>query len=141
MTSPAEPATSLRIYLRLLGHVRPFIGLFVVSIVGYVIYASSQRALAAILKYFVDGLTAPPEVTHHHFPLLGKVQLIWGVPILVVLISVWQGIGSFLGNYYLARVSFGLIDDLRCRLFDSLLRLPNTYFDQHNSGHLVSRIT
>jgi subfamily B ATP-binding cassette protein MsbA len=30
---------------------------------------------------------------------------------------------------------------LRRALFDSLLRLPNTYFDQHNSGHLISRIT
>jgi hypothetical protein len=26
-------------------------------------------------------------------------------------------------------------------LFDSLLRLPNHYFDQQNSGHLISRIT
>ena len=57
------------------------------------------------------------------------------------MVVTWQGIGSFLGNYYLARVALGLINDLRRALFDSLLRLPNGYFDQQNSGHLISRIT
>jgi hypothetical protein len=68
-------------------------------------------------------------------------DLIYGMPVLLVVVVTWQGIGSFLGNYYLARVSLGLIDDLRRALFDSLLRLPNGYFDQQNSGHLISRIT
>jgi ATP-binding cassette, subfamily B, bacterial MsbA len=141
---PAHPLpdnSSIKIYFRLLTYLRPFVFPFGISIFGYLIFASSQPMLAAILKYFVDGLTAPTTVTEHHLPLLGPVQLIYGVPILVVLISAWQGLGSFLGNYYLARVSLGLIDDLRRALFDSLLRLPNAYFDQNNSGHLISRIT
>ncbi len=31
--------------------------------------------------------------------------------------------------------------DLRVQLFNNLLVLPNRYFDNHNSGHLISRIT
>jgi subfamily B ATP-binding cassette protein MsbA len=34
-----------------------------------------------------------------------------------------------------------VVHDLRCALFDNLLTLPNRYFDNHNSGHLISRIT
>lgn len=136
----SEPNSSLRIYFRLLSYLRPFLGLFGVSIVGYLIFASSQPMLAAVLKYFVDGLASPANALHY-FPLLGNVELMYGVPILLVIIVTWQGLGSFLGNYYLARVSLGLIDDLRRALFNSLLRLPNGYFDQHNSGHLISRIT
>jgi subfamily B ATP-binding cassette protein MsbA len=63
------------------------------------------------------------------------------VPLLIVLIAAWQGVGSFLGNYFLARVSMGVVHDLRVALFDSLLTLPDRYFDMHNSGHLISRIT
>ena len=140
-STSADSASSLRIYFRLLGYVRPYLGAFIVSVVGYLIFASSQPMLAGVLKYFVDGLTATQGATQIQFPLLGVTDLVWGVPVLVVLISTWQGFGSFLGNYYLAKVSLGLIDDLRCSLFDSLLRLPNTYFDRHNSGHLISRIT
>jgi subfamily B ATP-binding cassette protein MsbA len=61
------------------------------------------------------------------------------VPLLIILIAAWQGLGSFLGNYYLAKVSW--LHDLRVQLFNKLLVLPNRYFDTHNSGHLISRIT
>jgi len=135
-----KQVSSLKIYFRLLGYLRPFIGLFAISIVGYVIFASSQPMMAVVLKYFVDGLTTPEAATHV-LPMIGNVELTYGVPILLVMIITWQGIGSFLGNYYLARVSLGLIHDLRRALFDSLLRLPNSYFDHNNSGHLISRIT
>ena len=133
--------SSLKIYLRLLGYLRPLIGTFVISLLGYVVFASSQPLLAAVLKYFVDGLTAPGGSTFHDIPMLGRLDLAYGVPLLMILIVVWQGIGSFFGNYYLAKVSLGLINDLRQALFDSLLRLPNTYFDHNNSGHLISRIS
>ncbi|MFA7291767.1 MAG: lipid A export permease/ATP-binding protein MsbA [Rhodocyclaceae bacterium] len=136
-----KQASSLKIYLRLLSYLRPFIGLFAISLVGYMIFASSQPMLAAVLKYFVDGLGAPADATHHPLPLIGNVQLMYGVPILLVIIIVWRSVGSFLGNYYLARVSLGLVNNLRQALFNSLLRLPNAYFDQQNSGHLISRIT
>jgi subfamily B ATP-binding cassette protein MsbA len=140
MSSPPEQKTSLQIYLRLLTHVRPFIGAFAVSIVGYLIYASAQPMLASVLKYFVDGLSSPDGLNQLTLPLVGPVELMYGIPVLVVLISSWQGLGSFLGSYFLAKVSLGLVDRLRRALFESLLRLPNTYFDQHNSGHLISRI-
>ncbi|MDR1994276.1 lipid A export permease/ATP-binding protein MsbA [Azonexus sp.] len=133
--------SSLKIYFRLLQYLRPFVSLFFISLLGYVIFASAQPMLAVILKYFVDGLTAPTGTTLYEFPLIGRFELMYGVPILLVLIIAWQGFGSFLGNYYLARVSLGLIHDLRRALFDSLLKLPNRYFDQTNSGHLISRIT
>ena len=136
-----QTASSLKIYLRLLGYVRPYIGYFAVSLLGYLIFASSEPMLAAVLKYFVDGLNTPGQNAVHYLPLLAEVQLIWGVPVLMVMIVAWRSLGSYLGNYYLAKVSLGLVNDLRQALFNSLLRLPNRYFDENNSGHLISRIT
>ena len=142
MSSASQPTpSSLRIYFRLLGYLRPFLGLFGVSLLGYLMFASSQPMLAGILKYFIDGLNAAGGKIPYALPLLGEMDLIHALPVLLVVVVSWQGLGSFLGNYYLARVSLGLIDDLRRGLFDSLLRLPNHYFDQQNSGHLISRIT
>ncbi|ERH52976.1 ATP-binding protein [Ectopseudomonas chengduensis] len=137
----ASPSSSLKIYLRLLGYVRPYIGMFLISILGYIIFASTQPMLAGILKYFVDGLSNPEVVLFPTVPYLRDLQLLQTVPLLIVLIAAWQGVGSFLGNYFLARVSLGLVHDLRIALFNSLMVLPNRYFDSHNSGHLISRIT
>ena len=139
--SDAASVSSLRIYIRLLGYVRPYVGLFAISILGFIVFASSQPMLAAVLKYFVDGLTHPDAAVLAGLPLLDGMELMHGVPLMIVAIAAWQGLGAYLGNYFLARVSLGLVHDLRQALFDSLLRLPNRYFDQHNSGHLISRIT
>lgn len=134
-------SSSLKIYLRLLGYVRPYLGMFLISILGFIIFASTQPMLAGILKYFVDGLSNPDVVLFPSVPYLRDLQLLQAVPLLIVLIAAWQGIGSFLGNYFLAKVSLGLVHDLRVSLFNSLMVLPNRYFDSHNSGHLISRIT
>jgi subfamily B ATP-binding cassette protein MsbA len=125
----------------LLAYVRPYLGWFAVSILGYVIFASSQPMLASILKYFVDGLADPAAATLTGVPLVGGLQMMHAVPLLLILIAAWQGVGSYLGSYFLARVSVGVVHDLRLALFESLLTLPDGYFDHHNSGHLISRIT
>ena len=140
--------SSLKVYLRLLRYVVPYWGLFAISIGGFLIFASTQPMLGYILKYFVDGLANPEASLFagmpwmlEHAPWLVHLKLLQTVPLLIVLIALWQGLGSFLGNYFLAKVSMGLVQDLRIALFNSLLALPNRYFDNHNSGHLISRIT
>lgn len=129
------PQSSFKVYLRLLRYVLPYWGAFALSIIGFLLFASSQPMLADMLKHFLNGLQEPDGAQ-----LLG-VSLVYGVPLLIVLIALYQGIGSFLGNYYLAKVARGVVHDLRCELFDNLLTLPNRYFDNHNSGQLISRIT
>ena len=126
--------SDLKVYLRLLKYVRPYWGSFAISIVGYLLFASSQPLLADMLKYFLDGLQKLDDSQ------LFGIPLIYGIPLGIVLIALYQGIGSFLGSYYLAKVARGVVHDLRCSLFDSLLVLPNRYYDEHNSGHLISCI-
>ena len=140
--------SSLKVYLRLLRYVVPYWGIFALSILGFLIFASTQPMLGYMLKYFVDGLSNPEASLFanvpwllEHAPWLAQLKLLQAVPLLIVLIAVWQGVGSFLGNYFLAKVSLGLVQDLRIALFNNLLTLPNRYFDNHNSGHLISRIT
>lgn len=140
-SSPSASPSSLKIYFRLLSYVKPYMGLFALSILGFLIFASTQPMLGYILKYFVDGLSNPEAVLFPTVPFLRDLQLLQAVPLLIILIAAWQGLGSFLGNYLLAKVSLGLVHDLRVQLFNNLLTLPNRYFDNHNSGHLISRIT
>jgi subfamily B ATP-binding cassette protein MsbA len=136
-------ASGLKTYLRLLVYVRPYWLMFAVSILGFLAFASTQPMLAGILKYFVDGLTHPDATLFPNasWPWLQGLQLMYAVPFLILLIAAWQGLGAFLGNFFLAKVSLGLVHDLRVALFGSLLNLPNHYFDRQNSGHLISRIT
>lgn len=145
--STQSQTSSLKIYFRLLAYVKPYIGLFLISIFGFLIFASTQPMLGYVLKFFVDGLNNPDASFFASVPYLNELswleglKLLQAVPLLIVLIALLQGIGSFLGNYFLAKVSLGLVHDMRVALFNNLLVLPNRYFDSHNSGHLISRIT
>ncbi|WXL25242.1 lipid A export permease/ATP-binding protein MsbA [Ectopseudomonas mendocina] len=139
--------SGLKLYLRLLSYVRAYWVFFALSILGFLIFASTQPMLGYILKYFVDGLNNSESSLFANVPYiqdwawLAQLKLLHAVPLLIVLIALWQGIGSFMGNYFLAKVSMGLVHDLRVELFNNLLTLPNRYFDSNNSGHLISRIT
>ena len=140
--------SGMKVYLRLLRYVIPYTWLFAISLMGFLLFASTQPMLGYMLKFFVDGLNNPDaglfaEVAWvvEHAPRLAELKLLHAVPLLIVFIALLQGMGSFLGNYFLAKVSLGLVQDLRVALFNNLLSLPNRYFDGHNSGHLISRIT
>ncbi|WP_217476135.1 lipid A export permease/ATP-binding protein MsbA [Stutzerimonas stutzeri] len=139
--------SSVTVYLRLLRYVIPYWGLFAISLVGFLLFAATQPMLGYMLKFFVDGLNNPDASLFAQVPHLNEVRwlaqlkLLQAVPLLIILIALMQGIGSFLGNFYLAKVSLGLVHDLRVALFNNTLTLPNRYFDSHNSGHLISRIT
>jgi len=132
MSKPDRPPVannSWRVYWRLLSYTGKYWFFFFISMLGFAAYAATQVALAHMMKYFVDGLEGKDAA------------LIYLVPVAVVIISLIRGAGFFAGNYYLARVSLGVVNDLRKQMFDHMLVLPSAFHDRKNSGELVSMIT
>ena len=59
----------------------------------------------------------------------------------LIIIAIGRGLGFFIGNYFMSRVGFGIVHDLRAELFQKLHDLPKSYFDANQSGQLINRIT
>jgi ATP-binding cassette, subfamily B, bacterial MsbA len=59
----------------------------------------------------------------------------------LIFIALGRGIGFFIGNYFMSRVGFGIVHDLRSELFSKLINLPKLFFDHNQSGQLINRIT
>lgn len=164
MNAPASPKkySDTDVYLRLLGYLKPHIGLFALSIFGFVLYAASQPMLGSLMEVFIDGLSGKRYDLAHLVPATGSVVGDWLrskvdlapleaslrqvkvallIPVLVVFIYIFRGVGSYLGTFNMARVGFNLVHAVRCEMFDRLLLLPSAYFDQNNSGHIITRFT
>jgi ATP-binding cassette, subfamily B, bacterial MsbA len=124
-----KPNASIQIYKRLLGYVKPQMGLFVISLLGFLIYSGTQYLLPVLVQQIVDTLKSEVREGVSYLPLF-----FCGLFLV-------QGIGNFLGNYFLAKVSTNVVHDLRCEIFDKYTQLPTAFFDAHNSGFLISRIT
>ena len=129
MASKNTNLSGVRLYGRLLSYVLPYIPLFIVSIIGFAIYSGSQVAATEWLKRVIDYVNDP----------VGDMRLI--LPIALIAIALVRGIGFFVGNYLLSSISNRLVHNIRTELFNKLTVLPSSYYDQHSSGHLISRIT
>ncbi len=117
------------VYKRLMRYVLPYWKIFMVSLIGFFLYAGTQPMVAMIIQHIIETLNTEAREGIEYLPLL-----------FIVLFLV-RGIGSFLGNYFLARISGNVIHNLRCELFNKYTKLPTKYFDEQNSGYMISRIT
>jgi subfamily B ATP-binding cassette protein MsbA len=121
---------ALRTYRRLLGYLRPHRSMFMVGVLGMVMSAASDAGWAGFIKFFLDGtfVNKDPRMT-------------WLVPVTLVGLFVFRGIGDFLQTYCPGYVGRHIVKTLRAQLFDSYLRLPVSFFDREASGALLSRLT
>ena len=123
-----QQMTSVQLYLRLLGFVKPYWAVFALSIVGMLMLAGSEVALPMAVKPFLDGTFVQKD------PFLIK----W-VPAILILIFFFRGLGGFVGTYASAWVANKVVMDLRDGMFRRMLSLPLGYFHDNTSGTLISR--
>lgn len=122
-------ASAYQIYFRLLRYIQPYIGLFALSVVGYILYAIANVYYSYIMENLVntiDGKEGHP---------------IWVVPAQIIFATLLRGVGMFIGGYFMAKVAFKIIDVLRVQVFNHMTRLPVEVMESRPGGHLVSLIT
>ncbi len=120
----------LDLYKRLLRSTSVYKGVFVLAIIGMIVHAITDTSFAAIIKPLLDGsfIEKDPEF----------IQL---MPIIIILIFVFRGFGSFMSSYGMAYVGRSLIRDIRRQMFDKILTRSSSMYDESVTGKLVSKIT
>lgn len=129
MSSAKAKNSDLKIYLRLLAYLKPFVLFFVFAVVGMGLYAYATAE-------FVDVLENLLKVIERNNPN-DRIA----IPLEVLFLTFLRGLGSFIGAYYLSKVAFGIIHRLRTQVFNHITHLPNQVFDKENSNHLTAIIT
>lgn len=117
------------VYKRLLTYVKPYWLLFVIGTLGFGLYALSGPLFVLTLKNLINVISDNNPADRYL------------VPLEVMGITLLRSIGAFLGAYYLSKIAFNVIHNLRTQTFNHMTKLPNTLFDQSSSGHLISVIT
>jgi len=70
---------------------------------------------------------------HFHNPLTV-------VAVALVATAIIKGVCDYIGTYLVNHAGFGLITDLRNRLYDSILQRSIAFFSRHSTGTLVSTV-
>ena len=126
----SRPPTNTELYLRLLGYVKPYWKAFGVSLLAMTVVAASEPTLPALMKPLLDGTFVDRDP-----------RIISLMPIAILLLFAVRGVASYAGSYAITWVGNKMILDLRKAMFERLLMLPSTYYNQHASGNLLSKIT
>ena len=116
-------------YRRLLGYIADQKLWFVLAGAGFLCTAGGEAGFALVLGRIVDALGDPLPA------------YVWQFPAIMLALAAVRAGGAVAGEYALSRVSLRAVHAIRMRLFDRLLLLPSAYYDQSESGHLVSRLT
>ena len=127
--SPSS-GSSKALYLRLLRHVWPYRAVFIVSLLAMVVAAATDTSFAALMKWLVDGTFVQKDP--------GLMQ--W-LPIAIVSITVIRVAAAFSSQFSISWVGNRLVMDLREKMFERLMHLPVSYYDDHASGNLISKLT
>lgn len=124
-----KTTSSFQIYRRLLKYVLPYLKFFLVSIVGFIMVAIAQPLFAELVKLIIDTIEGGHKADHKYLPVY-----------IIALVS-FRSVGTFFGNYFLAKVSVNVVHRLRQEIFNHYTQLSTQYFDTQNSGHMISLIT
>jgi subfamily B ATP-binding cassette protein MsbA len=118
------------IYRRLLKYAKPYSGVFFVGVLGAIIFAAANASLVILVRNFLDGafIQKNPSV-------------LWQVPLGVIVLFTVRGIGDYIANYYPSWVGRQVVKGLRHDVFAHYMRLPTSYLDRQQSGHLLSKLT
>ena len=114
---------------RLLGYTFTYKWSFFISVIGFISFAFADIAAVEWIRRIIGFINSEED----NFSSLLALSLIF--------IAMARGIGFFVGNYFMSKVGFGIVHDLRAELFHKLHDLPKSYFDSNQSGQLINRIT
>ena len=114
---------------RILGYTYRYRWSFLISVIGFISFAAADIAAVEWIRRIISYIDSDDESLNTILAMS------------LVLIAIARGLGFFIGNYFMSKVGFGIVHDLRAELFQKLHDLPKSYFDANQSGQLINRIT
>jgi len=123
-------SSSVQLYLRLLGYVKPYWQVFAASVLGMVVYSATEAAIPVLLKPLIDGTFVDKD------PAILRLA-----PLVLVVLFAIRGAASFGSDYCANWVAQTVVVDLRKKMFATVVRLASQFYDATTTGSLISKFT
>jgi subfamily B ATP-binding cassette protein MsbA len=141
---------------RLLAYLRPYLPHFIGSVLLMAVVGAMEGFRIILMGPIIDKVLNPKTPgrsltlfnlpgTDHMVYLQDYVPQHFRNPLNVVVVAlvgtaVIKGVCDYIGTYLVNHAGFGLITDLRNRLYDTILRRSISFFSRHSTGMLMSTV-
>jgi ATP-binding cassette, subfamily B, bacterial MsbA len=120
---------SWKLYKRMWGYMSEYWPRFVISIVAMAVAAATEPAFARVMKPLIDK----------GFIDQNRAAIIL-TPLLIMGIFLIRAVAGYISDYMTNWLSGSIVEKMRAVMFDRMLKLPVQYYDDNNSGRILSRI-
>ncbi|MCX7119708.1 MAG: lipid A export permease/ATP-binding protein MsbA [Legionellales bacterium] len=121
-----KPVNLLR---RLLVYVKSFRVILLLGLLANICYSGIDAGLTYLLRPFLDKSFIHPDL-----------EFVKGIPLILLLGISVRGLVSAVGSYCMTSVARSVVNLLRQKVFQHILRLPADYYDEASSGQFLSKI-
>jgi subfamily B ATP-binding cassette protein MsbA len=141
---------------RLLAYLRPYVPHFIGSVLLMAVVGAMEGFRIILMGPIIDKVLNPKtpgrSLTLFNLPGTDRVVFLQDFvpryfhnPLNVVVVALVgtaliKGVCDYIGTYLVNHAGFGLITDLRNRLYDTILRRSISFFSRHSTGMLMSTV-
>lgn len=129
MSKPVKKS-QWRIFLRLIGYLKQYKLLLFVSFLFLLAVTFLESVIPLVARYYIDNYITTNQLANGIWIISGYYA--------IYLIHI---VLSYVSTLLAAKLSFGVVRDIRQDVFNNVQRLGMRHFDQNANGTIVSRIT
>ena len=119
-----------KVYRRLLAYAFPHWRVFLLAVLGMVLFASTDIAVARLMKPLVDGTFVQKDAS-----------VIRWLPLAILGLFLVRGVAGYLSSVGMAVVGQRVVSKLRLEVFDHIVHVPVTHHDRSTNADMQTRLT
>ena len=119
-----------KVYRRLLAYAFPHWRVFLLALLGMVLFASTDVAVARLMKPLVDGTFVQKDAA-----------VIRWLPLAILALFLVRGVAGYLSSVGMAVVGQRVVSKLRLEVFDHIVHVPVTHHDRSTNADMQTRLT
>ncbi len=120
-----------------------FVFTIVVSFFTYIFVNLVQPIIDEMLQLAPQSVSGKTSLLAFVFKTLQvtKEQLMWLIPLILVIVIFGKGLFTFLSSYFMKSVGHKVVRKVRNDLYEHLVYQSTNFFDRKPTGELMSRLT
>ncbi|MES2884135.1 MAG: lipid A export permease/ATP-binding protein MsbA [Pseudomonadota bacterium] len=119
-----------KVYKRLLAYAVPHWRVFLLAVLGMVLFAGTDVTVARLMKPLVDGTFVEQDP-----------QVIRWLPLAILGLFLVRGVAGYLSTVGMAVVGQRVVTRLRREVFDHIVHVPVTHHDRSTNADMQTRLT
>ncbi len=123
-------------FVRFLGYVRPYARYVFLAVLGGIVKFTVPLFVPQITRYLLDNVYLNPALTT---PQKMHELYLYAGGMMAVFVFFWAP-WTYVRHYYAGKAGQRTMLDLRCELYDRILRMSASFFGRNQSSSIVARL-